>query len=148
MSAFLPTPPPSPRDSLDLRVILLAPVRQFVPWLAIVLLVTWAGYPGIACITPMAWLIALRLGIDCANRSQSPFPGSRLREAALAGAWFGALQGLLFWLIAPRMGPVLPTEQREAGAIIAIILLAGAVVSAGFSTLAAWWIEQRRRNEI
>src|SRR5512141_2015185 len=88
----LPSAPP-PRRALDLRVILLAPLRQFVPWLASVLFVTWAGYPGVICVTPVAWLIALRVGLVCASQSSSPLPSQRLREAALAGAWFGLLQG-------------------------------------------------------
>ncbi len=36
---------------LDLRTVIEVPLRQFVPWLAMVLLVAWAGYPGVVCHT-------------------------------------------------------------------------------------------------
>src|SRR5258707_15461558 len=99
--------------NLDWRTIILVPLSQFAPWLAVVLLVTWAGYPGVVCATPLAWLIALRVGIVCASKTKSSEMAQRLLEAALAGALFGLLQGLLFWVIVPRMGPLLPTEQAN-----------------------------------
>ena len=58
-------------NGLDFRVVFETPLRQFVPWLVIVLLVTVAGYPGVVCVTPMAWLIALHVGNLEALRSQS-----------------------------------------------------------------------------
>ncbi len=50
-------------DELDLRLILSVPLGQLVSWLLAVLLISWAGYPGVICVTPVAWLIALRVGI-------------------------------------------------------------------------------------
>jgi predicted pyridoxine 5'-phosphate oxidase superfamily flavin-nucleotide-binding protein len=54
-------PPPSP-TSLDFRSMIEIPLRQFAPWLVVVLLITAAGQPGVVCVTPMAWLLALRVG--------------------------------------------------------------------------------------
>jgi hypothetical protein len=71
-----------------------------------VVLVTWAGYPGVVCVTPVAWLLALRVGLLVARRSRAGTRRGRLGEAALAGAWFGLLQGVLFGVIAPWMGPL------------------------------------------
>ena len=69
---MLPSPPSSsPTDTLDLQVVVETPLRQFAPWLATVLLATWAGYPGVVCVTPLAWLIALRVGIVCVTHSAS-----------------------------------------------------------------------------
>jgi hypothetical protein len=68
------TLPPASLKELDLRTIIEVPLRQFVPWLAMVILVTLAGYPGVICVTPMAWLIALRVGNICVARSTSEQP--------------------------------------------------------------------------
>ena len=139
------SPPASP-NGLNLRIILETPLRQFVPWLVAVLLITWVGYPGVVCVTPLAWLIALRVGILCVSRSRSAQPSQRLQEAALAGAWFGLLQGLLFWVIAPRMGPVQPNEQTSAMLLIAAMIVTGMLAGAGLSVFTAVQIERRRRT--
>jgi len=61
----------APLSRLDIRLILEHPLRQFAPWLVVVLLATWSGYPGIVCITPLAWLMALWVGIVCVSHSTS-----------------------------------------------------------------------------
>jgi hypothetical protein len=140
--------PPSSSSSerLDLRVILEMPLRQFAPWLAVVLLVTWAGYPGVACVTPLAWLIALRVGIVCVAHSTSTQRARRLQEATLAGGWFGLLQGLLFGIIVPRMGPVKANEQTSAAVLMGLMVVLGMLVGAGLSVFTAYLIERRRRE--
>src|SRR6266540_6322647 len=95
---------------LDLRTVIEIPLRQFVPWLAMVLLVTWSGYPGVVCVTPMAWLLALRVGNICVAHSKSEQTSRRLLEAALAGGILGFLQGILFAVIIPLMGPIQANE--------------------------------------
>ena len=82
-------------EKLDYRNIIEVPLRQFVPWLAMVLLVTFAGYPGFVCVTPMAWLLALPVGNICVARSRSGQSPRRLLEAALAGGVLGFLHGIL-----------------------------------------------------
>jgi hypothetical protein len=129
---------------LDLRVILTVPLGQFAPWLAAVLLVTWAGYPGVICVTPMAWLIALRVGIICVARSSSAQTGMRLLEAALAGGWFGLLQGLLFGIFVPFLGDIKPTERTSAAVLSLVMLAAGILAGAGFSVFTAFLVERRR----
>ena len=106
---------------LDWRAVLLVPATQFAPWLVVVLLATWGGYPGVVCVTPVAWLIALRVGLVCVGQSRSAQRGRRLLEAALAGALIGLLQGLLFWVVIPRMGPILPSEQAQAIGLVVVI---------------------------
>ncbi len=69
--------------SLDWRMILKAPLPWFVWWLLIVVFVTWRGYPGVVCVTPLAWLLALPVGVTVAGGSASPQPAQRRREAAL-----------------------------------------------------------------
>src|SRR5262245_23849294 len=106
------TLPPS-SNGLDLRNVIETPLRQFVPWLAMVLLVTWAGYPGVVCVTPMAWLIALRVGNICVARSRSEQSSRRLTEAALAGGVLGILQGLLFAVVISLLEPINADEQTK-----------------------------------
>jgi hypothetical protein len=137
----------SSTEKLDLRVVLEIPLGQFIPWLVTVLLVTWAGYPGVACATPVAWLIALRVGILCAARSRSTQLKRRLQEAVLAGGWFGLLQGYLFLVIVPRMGPIHDSEQNSANGIILAMIAIGMLAGAGLSFFTAYQIERRRKNQ-
>jgi hypothetical protein len=136
--------PPPPSNNLDLRIILETPLRQFVPWLGTVLLVTWAGYPGVICVTPLAWLIALRVGTLYVSRSRNASSRRRIQEAALAGACFGLLQGLLFWVIAPRLGPVQASEETSATVLTVFMLIVGMFSGAGCSLFTAYQFERRR----
>jgi len=136
----------SPLSSFDFRVMIETPLRQFVPWLAVVLLVTFAGQPGVICVTPLAWLIALRVGNICAARSRSQLSSRRLTEAALAGGLFGLLQGVLFGVITPFMGPIQDDEWTRAIALILIMVVIGTFVGAGLSFFTAYLNEQRRKR--
>jgi hypothetical protein len=131
----------------SLWVIVAIPLLQFAPWLAAVLVVTWAGYPGVACITPFAWLLALRVGTACVTSSASALPEQRLLEAALAGSWFGFLQGALFFFVMLRMGPIKPSEQAGATVLALGIVGLGMLVGAGLATFMALLAERRRRIE-
>lgn len=136
---------PSP-NNLDFRVMIETPLRQFVPWLAIVLLVTFAGQPGVVCVTPMASLIALRVGNICAARSRSQLSSRRLTEAALAGGLFGFLQGVLFGIISPFMGPIKDDEWTRAIVLILIMIVVGTFAGAGLSFITAYLNEQRKKR--
>ena len=131
---------------LDIRNIIEVPLRQFVPWLAMVLLVTIAGYPGVVCVTPMAWLLALRVGNICVRRSRSEESSQRLSEAALAGAWFGLLQGLLFTVVVPFMGPIQSNEITKTIVLILIMLIIGMFAGAALSCFTAFLNEQRKNR--
>ncbi len=135
----------SSSKGLDLRTILEVPLRQFVPWLAVVLLATWAGYPGVVCITPMAWLIALRVGLICVTRSKSEQSARRLLEAALAGGLLGFLQGILFTVIIPLMGPIETSEWTKTIILTLILLIAGTLAGTGLSLFTAYLNERRRQ---
>lgn len=138
-------PVPSERR-FDLRMVLETPVRQFAPWLAAVLLASWAGYPGIVCITPLAWLVALRVGIVCAIRSTSQVARRRVQEAALAGGIYGLLAGGLFWILTPRMGPIQPDEKSTALLISIGMVIIGIFASAGLAAFTASQYERRHRR--
>jgi hypothetical protein len=134
----------SPSKGLDLRIILLLPLQQFLPWLISVVLVTVAGYPGVVCVTSVAWLLALRLGNLTAWRSRSGTSFRRLTEAALAGGIFGLLQGILFAVIVTFMGPVQPDEAARAIILTLIMILVGMIAGAGLSFFTACMNERKR----
>ena len=139
------TSSPSP-NGLDLRIIIETPLRQFAWWLIVVLLITFAGQPGVVCVTPMAWLIALRVGNLVVWRSKSAQLSRRLTEAALAGGLFGFLQGVLFGVISPFMGPIQADEWTRAIVLILIMIVVGTIVGAGLSFFTAYLNEQRRKQ--
>ena len=139
-------PPPS-SNGLDWRIIFEIPLRQFVPWLAMVLLVTFAGYPGVVCVTPMAWLIAVRVGNLCVWGSKSKRSPSRLIEATLAGGFFGFLQGLLFAGSITLLGLISADEQLRTVILTLIMIVAGIFAGAGLSFFTAFLNENRRKKE-
>jgi hypothetical protein len=139
------TPSTSSPEGLDLRVIIETPLRQFVPWLAMVLLVTWAGYPGVICVTPMAWLIALRVGNLCVWRSKSTLSSRRLTEAALAGALLGLLQGLLFAGVITLLEPV-NTDERTITIILTLIIIVAGILAGGVLSFMTAYLNERRSN--
>ena len=137
--------PPSSNNGLDLRNAIETSLRQFAPWLAIVLLVTWAGYPGVVCVTPMAWLIALRVGNICVGRSRSEQSSRRLTEAAIAGGVLGLLQGILFAIIISRLQPISGSDQAKSNILTLIMIVVGIFAGAGLSFFTAYLNEQRRK---
>ncbi len=137
--------PPSPSTGLDFRNILETPLRQFAPWLAAVLLVTFAGYPGVVCVTPMAWLIALQVGNVSVRRSRSTSSASRKLEAALAGALLGILQGILFAVIITQLEPISADEQARSTVLTIGMAIAGIVFGALLAFITAYFSEQRRQ---
>ena len=140
------TPPLSSPNGLDLRVIFETPARQFIGWLAMVLLLTWSGYPGVVCVTPMAWLIALRVGNLVAAHSRSEASSRRLTEAALAGAVLGLLQGVLFAVIISQLEPINPEEAGRSIALTIGMIIVGMLAGAILSFITAYFNEQRRKS--
>jgi hypothetical protein len=133
-------------SKIDLRVALLTPLLQFLPWLASVAVVTLAGYPGVVCVTPMAWLIALRVGLVCVRTSASPTVSQRLKECAIAGGVLGLLQGLLFVIVTLGFFSLQPDEVGRALLLAGIVIVLGAGVSAGLTQVTAR-LEMGRINQ-
>lgn len=131
---------------LDWRVVFEIPLRQFAWWLLVVLVVSVAGFPGVACVTPMAWLIALRVGNFVAGQSRSEGSARRLTEAALAGGVLGFLQGILFGIITPFMGPIQADERTRTVLLVLGMLGVGMLIGAGLAYIPAYLQEQKRRQ--
>ena len=135
----------SPKKRLDYRVIIETPLRQFVLWLAMVVLVSLAGYPGVVCVTPMAWLIALRVGNLCVARSRSETSSQRLLEAAVAGGILGLLQGFLFIVVIPFAGPIQVDERIQTIILSLLMIIVGIFAGAGLSFVTAYLNERRHQ---
>ncbi len=135
----------SSSKKLDLRTVIKVSLSQFIPWLVMVVIVSLAGFPGVVCVTPMAWLIALRVGNLCVARSASQEPSRRLLEAAFAGRFLGLLQGILFTVMIPFMGPIETNEQTNMLVLTLILLIAGVFAGAGLSLFTAYSTERQRQ---
>lgn len=129
----------------DLRTVLKTLLVCFVPWLSVVLLIAWRGQPGVICMTPLAWLMALWVGVRCAANSSSITAKHRLTEAAVAGALFGLLQGVLFTLVVSRMTTA--DENAQATRFVIVIIVLGTLVGGGLAALNAWLFERRRARQ-
>jgi spore maturation protein SpmB len=102
----------------------------FLSWAVAVLVVSFGGkQPGVVCATPMAWFMALWVGLRSAAYTRSETKGARLMEAALAGGIFGLLQGVLFTAIVPFMGEIKTNEQRKAVVLAIVMTVLGALIS-------------------
>lgn len=141
------TPPATPSNALDWRTVLITAAQHFAPWLAVVIVVTLAQEPGVVCITPLAWLLALRLGPACVARSASSGSGRRLIEAGLAGGLLGFLQGFLFWVILTQGNVIKPDERLNAVALGIVMVGLGVIVSGGLSLFMGYLTERRGERQ-
>jgi len=89
--------------------------------------------------------MALWVGARCAANSSSATAKQRLIEAAVAGALFGLLQGILFTLVVSRMTTT--DESAKATRFVLIVIVLGTFVGAGLSVLNAWLFEHRRARQ-
>lgn len=81
-------------------------------WGGTVAFLVYQGQPGVICMTPLAWLLALPAGMNYIAYSQGR-PG---RHPFLAGAILGATLGLIFGLIAWGVGlTMMPSGPEETG---------------------------------
>jgi hypothetical protein len=135
---------PSPSKKLDFRLIFAVSLQLFVWWLIVVLVGTFAGFSNIICVTPLAWLLALRVGNQVVLRSKSALPTLKLTEAGLAGGLLGLLQGILFALVISLAGASQNNEWTQSLGMILVALIASVWIGAGLSYFAAYLRETRR----
>lgn len=131
---------------LDWRAILsgVAPVTWFV---AMALLATLGGYPGVVCITPLAWLIGLASGQRVAALTRSAPPRRPLVEAALAGALVGLVTSLLFIIVASRFELRDTQEVGQMLGLTACLVTASVPVPAALAVWMAWMVMRRRARD-
>jgi hypothetical protein len=132
--------------SLDLRAISASLFLPLLYWTGAVIAISLFGYPGVVCMTPVAWLLALPVGMRVPRESASPV-SRQVIEAAVGGGLLGLWQGVLFiaTLTAPALLPgSAETALSNSLLLAAVSILAGVPVTAG---LAAWTAWMRRERE-
>ena len=139
MSNDLSTPPPI----LHLNAFLRTLIAPLIVWGVAVFTITAAGQPGVVCMTPMAWLLALWSGgryVRLSDGQPDRF-GSILLGAAL-----GLALGLIFILVSTQAMPVDPTEVGRAAVLDVIVIAVGVVVCAALCAFTARATRQRYNN--
>ncbi|MCB0184158.1 MAG: hypothetical protein KDE31_07840 [Caldilineaceae bacterium] len=121
-------------------------------WGATVGLASYQGQPGILCLTPLAWLLAVPTGLNYVAFSAGRPGRSPFWAGAVAGATLGLLFGLLIWGLGGYLMPADPEEMGtlSIGQIGAILTGLGVVVGALLSgfTAARAAAQQRRGHTI
>jgi hypothetical protein len=112
-------------------------IAPLMVWGAAVAAITASGQPGVVCVTPLAWLMALWCGGQYIRLSDNQ-PGRRpLLGASLVGAALGLGMGVVFILVSTQTMPVAPDEVSKMQLLTAFIVVVGSVVCAALSTFTA-----------
>jgi hypothetical protein len=117
-------------------------------WGATVLVVTYAGQPGVACLTPLAWLLALPAGWNYVVFSQGKPGRQPFLAGMLLGATLGLVYGVLFYFVATYGMPVGtdPDEIAKMNNMLVFMIGGGVVISAllgGFMAYRAASLQRR-----
>ena len=115
-------------------------------WSGAVIAISLFGYPGVVCMTPVAWLLALPVGFRLARESSSPQP-VLLYEGLAAGGLLGLGQGLLVAAAMLLGGSITNygAELSQSWLAALIAALFSIPACAGLSLLAAWWGRQHNK---
>src|SRR5512144_1221878 len=130
------------RNSIDLRAVSSALFLPLLLWTGSVIAVCLMGYPGVICMTPVAWLLALPVGLRVFRESQSPGNGPVL-DAAVGGAVLGFWQGVLVpaVMVASNFLPGRIMSDPPSPIFAAgLSILVGVPVTAGLAALITLWM--------
>jgi hypothetical protein len=119
-------------------------VAPLISWGLAVVTITGAGQPGVVCVTPMAWLLALWCGGRYVRLSDG---GADRFGAPLLGAALGLCLGLIFALVSAGAMPVDPSEVGKSLALTAIMIVGGIIVCAALCTVTARSTLRQYRND-
>lgn len=124
-------------------------------WAGAVTAITMFGYPGVVCITPLAWLLALPVGMRIGREIGADGEDRViLSSAATGGALLGLFQALLLAAMLAA-APSLPGGAAAVGAnelvnpwLIALVsAVIGVPITAGLSVLMARLVRRRLREQ-
>lgn len=142
-----------PQKSVDQPLLnISAFIRSLSMWLlvwgATVLFVTYQQQPGVICLTPMAWLLALPAGWNYVLFARGKPGRQPFVVGASLGALLGLLYGLLFLGVATYGMPVGsdPEEVTKMRNMVIFMIAGGALVSAllsGFMAYRAAFLQRR-----
>ncbi len=120
--------------AIHLSAFLRTLIASLIVWGVVVFIITTAGQPGVVCMTPLAWLLALWCGGQYIRLSDGQ--PDRMGPLLL-GAVLGLGLGLVFALVSTQTMPVDPSEVGKSQTLIAIMIVGGIVVCAALSTFTA-----------
>jgi hypothetical protein len=129
---------------IDIKAIFSALALPIIFWGFSVGAISALGYPGVVCITPIAWLLSFTVGQTSIHRSRSLTKSLRVREAAIGGGMLGVMQGLLFIVISSIGLDVAAGEISRTLLIGVIMTLVGAGACAIISAAFANYIEKKQ----
>ena len=138
------TEPLSNTPAIHTSAFLRALIAPLLAWGAAVFFITTAGQPGVVCMTPMAWLLALWSGRQYVRLANGQ--PDRLGPVLL-GMVLGLGLGLIFALVSTQALPVDPSEVGKSQMLTIIMIVGGIVVCAALSTFTAR-VAQRRYGTI
>ena len=133
---------------IDHRPILSALFLPLLFWTGSVVTISLMGYPGVVCMTPVAWLLALPVGmrVHHASGSAGSLP---VLEAALGGGVLGFWQGLLVPAVmaAARYlpGQTLPDPPNPIFAAV-LVTLVSIPITAGLAAMIILLARRRARQ--
>jgi hypothetical protein len=137
--------PPDMRNVIDLRAVSSALFLPLLLWTGSVIVISLMGYPGVIYMTPVAWLLALPVGLRVFRESQSPGKGPVLDAAvggAVLGLWLGLMVPAVMFASAFLPGKMIsgpPSPIFAAG----LSILFGVPVTAGLAALITIWMARK-----
>ena len=117
---------------ISLRAAGLTLLPPLIVWGTIVAAATFGGQPGVICITPVGWLLALWCGGEYIRRTGGRQERWPMFGPALVGAVLGLCMGLFFALLSSQSMPVgtAPDEISKAQTLDVLIVTGGIVACA------------------
>jgi hypothetical protein len=108
-------------------------------WIVMVSGAVLTNYPGVVCVTPMAWLLALWCGVNYVRLSGGLPDRYPLLGPAAIGALLGLGQGLIFILVIGRAMPASTPDDISKTLLLTVVMVAGGILAcAAISAFAAW----------
>lgn len=126
--------------SINFGALMRAILAPLFIWGAMVVMATMGGQPGVVCITPMAWLLALWAGTRYGVRVGYQSKRSMLLGAALLGIVLGISFGLYFVLGMTQMAPDASNaaDIARTQGLTAAMFMGGVIVCPLLSMFTAW----------
>ena len=130
---------------IDIGLLLRAALAPAVFWAGTTILITLSGQPGVFCITPVAWLLAVWSGTFYGQRV-GPQRSAAL-GGAIAGLILGAIMAALFAFGSARMmvGETRADELSKNQTLTLAIGLGSVVVCVALAALMAHVAQRRMR---
>jgi hypothetical protein len=126
---------------LDRSALTHAVLRPFFYFGATIVAPIIFGEPGVVCITPVYWLVAIFSGREIARRSKSTDTNARLVEAALAGGLLGLLEAVVCVTVAV-FTMTRPSDGLSEVILISLMLtIPGVLVCAMLASGFCWLYE-------